>query len=457
MRSLRPCVWWLFVVGCGSAPRPTYSATFTDRSIRIESYVKSFRAAEPSLLEIAGSTRLFARAHPRPTSADLALGSGAWISRGFVDPFLFTDRDAALERARTTLDSISLPPARFAALIDPAQPEKEPPDLSRVRLEEESLRRLLDAETARVERERALPKGAADLFRDVLLGWPIAPPSGTMHDLESMLAWRFQNVEQSLGPSTLSEAERDDLRDVLAELAPRVAPLPHAAAAMAKLRATLDAIWTAPYATEDEPTMDHELDLYVGSPLAFDALDGAFAKAQRTFDVQVEAGFSVLDERARARVLARARALLFDAPACEPRVPARTAFDLAPPAERAWACSLVHALDDARTDEAEIAADLAWRDAVVVARWAVSTHGPVRAPDVALRLADLREPLARAERDRLFVLARARPLRAIAAGVAAWELARTGGAHARERARRWRAIGDAPIDLVDTLLTPERE
>jgi hypothetical protein len=464
MRSLAPYALGLLVAaGCARAPRPTYSATFTDRSIRIASYVRTFRAAEPALLmRLSDETRLFARIHPKPTPDQLAspdalpFGAGNWLSRGWVDPFLFTDRAAGLGRARAILDALALPPARRAELLDPSSPVHEPPELRAVRLEQESFRRLLDAEDARVERERTLPKGAADLFRTVLLGWPISARTGAMHDVDSMLAWRLLNVEQSLAPSTMSEAERDDLRAVLAELAPRVAPLPHAASAMAKLRDALDGTWVTPYATEDEATMDRELELYVGSPLAFDALDSAFARAERAFDVQVDAGFSVLDEAAAARVTARATAILEAAPACAPRVPVRTPFDLGPPDERAWACSLVHALDDARTDENEIAADLAWRDAIVVARWAVSTHGPVRTHEAALRRGRLREPLPRATQDRLFVLAGARPLRAIAAGVAAVLLTREGGARIRARAARWRAIGEGPMDLIDTLVGPEK-
>jgi hypothetical protein len=225
---------------------------------------------------------------------------------------------------------------------------------------------------------------------------------------------------------------------------------------MAKTRKVLDAMWVTPYATEDETTIDKELGLYVGSPTSFDALDGALASAQRAFDVQIDAGFSVLDEPTRARVRARGKQLLFGAPACFPRMPVRTPQDMAPPEERAWACSLVHALDDAKGDLDELAADLAFHDAIVVARWAVSTHGPVRAPEAALRLASPRLDLGVAESRALLRLARARPMRAMAAGVAGFVLVREGAGHAKDRAHKWRGIGDAPMDLVDELLVTRR-
>lgn len=446
-----------FALGaCAGAPRPTYTATFTDRSIRIGSYIKSFRAAEPSMIEaVALDTRLFARMHPRPQDLDGPFGA-PWIERPFVDPFSFTDREAALTRGRAQLERVSLPPALQAEMLDPVFRPADIPELAPVRLEQQAYQRLLDAEDDRLERERTLPRGAADLLRAMKIAWPLAPGPGAIHDLESMVAWRLQNLEQSLAPNSLSTAERDDAEIALADLAPLVAPLPHAAAAMAKLRAALEAMWTSPYALEDEATLDRELEIYVGSPMSFDALDGAFATATRALDVQIDAGFSVLGEVPRERVRARARALLFGAPTCEARMPVRTPLDLAPPDERAWSCALMHALGEARGDEDELAADLALRDAVVVARWSVSTHGPVRAKDAALRLASLEAGESPAEIATLVRLACARPMRAIAAGVAASVLTARGGAHVRARAQKWRAIGDAPIDLVAPLLGPQK-
>jgi len=144
--------------------------------------------------------------------------------------------------------------------------------------------------------------------------------------------------------------------------------------------------------------------------------------------------------------------MLLASPPCTPRVPVHTPLDLAPPEERAWSCALLHAFDDVKTDEAEIAADLAWHDALVVARWAVSTHGPLRSVEAARARAELRLGFSTAESSRLMLLARARPMRAIAAGVAASILVKDGASHARVRAHRWRGIGDAPMDLIAPML-----
>jgi hypothetical protein len=471
---MRTCWGFLLVCMCASScspsARPTYSATFTDRAIRIESYAKSFRNAEAPLISgLQFETRTLARIVPKPTPAqisqsggDLAFGAGVWLSRSEVDPFMFADRQTALEHEREAFERVALPAdaalqAEILGARAAGMPTHQEPLLAQLKLEQTAFRRLLDAEDARLERERTLPRGAADLVRALVLAWPLNPQPGAMHDLESMLAWRFSNIEESLGPNTLSEAERDDVRDVLTELAPRVAPLPKAAAAMVKLRAALDAMWVTPFAIEDEHAMDKDVSVYVGSPLAVDSLDAAFESAARLFEGQGVAGLSVLDLATQAKVKARAKDILLRSAERMPRVPVRTPLDMAPPTERAWSCSLLHALDDARTDIDELAADLAWHDGVVVARWAISTHGPVRAVEAAQRRAQLALSFTPAETSTLMKGARARPLRAIAVGIAASIVTREGAAHARTRTHHWRGIGDAPMDLIDEMLTTRRE
>ncbi len=454
-------IWLVASIGaCGGPPPQTYSATFTDRSIRIASYTKAFRNAEPALVEgLEGDSRMLARVVPKPASTETAgFGSGAWLNRAFVDPFSFTDREAALQSARGQLEQVSLPNdvALRAELYDPLVKVSDDPELRQLRLEQGALRRTLDAEDARVERERTLPKGAADLVRAIIVAWPVVPRPAQMHDVESMVAWRLENLEQALAPNSLSDAEREDLRDALAALSPLVARMPKVLANLAKLRKALDGMWVTPYATEDEATLDKELAVYVGTPMPFDSLDGSFESAALSFEVQVDAGLSVLDAAARARVRARAKEILLNAPPCAPRVPVRGPLDMGPPDERAWACSLLHALDDAPSDLDELAADLALRDAIVVARWAVSTHGPIRAPEAALRRAQLRLDLTPSESSALLRLARARPHRALAVGIAATILTREGAAHARPRAHHWRGLGDAPMDLVDDYLARAR-
>jgi hypothetical protein len=468
------------VCACAGAPPRTYSATFTDRDIRIESYAKSFRSAEPALLaNLASETRMLARMTPKPTvdqiasRDDVPFGAGVWLARGFIDPFLFSDRETALSRVRSTFETAALPddPALRAEALGmrvmgadagdrPGMPRRMGPPAHleplfvQLRLEQGAFRRFFEAEAARLERERRLPKAAADLVRALVLAWPLMPGSGELQNVESMVSWRLQNLDEALGPNTLSAAERDDLRDALSELAPRVTRMPKVTAELVKLTKTLDAMWVTPFALEDEREMDQDVTLFVGAPLPFDALDGAFESAARAFETQATSGLSVLDGQAGERVRERAKHVLFAAPACLPRSPVHSPLDLAPPDERAWSCSLLHALDETKTEEAEIAADLAWHDAIVVAQWAVSTHGPVRSEAAARAHAKLMLPLSAAESARLMGLAKARPMRAIAVGVAAAIVMKDGAAHAQARAHHWRGIGDAPMDLIAAALAP---
>src|SRR6185312_8721958 len=194
---MRPLRWMaaLLLVACGGPPRPTYSVTFDDRSIRIDSYVKAFRAAEPAMIErLEGETRLFARVHPKPASTDDAL-AGPWIGRGYVDPFSFTEREAALDSSREELERLAIPPALEAELVAAHDAR---PELRALRVEQETLRRLLASESDRLERERTLPGRPADLLRTVRLAWPMSARSGDLHDVESLVTWRLENLRQSL-------------------------------------------------------------------------------------------------------------------------------------------------------------------------------------------------------------------------------------------------------------------
>ena len=464
LRSVALVGLFALAAGCVRAPHPTYTTTFTDRAIRLGTYAHSFRNAEPTLVaELASDTRIFDRMIPKPATAQSGSSAPAWMSRAFVDPFQFTDREMVLQRTRESFDEIALPSDE--ALQHEMEKalrttwDVEPADellFARVVLEQKSFRRLLDAEDARLERERTLPQGAADLVRAVALAWPLSVRPGAVRDMESMLAWRFANLEQALAPGSLSEAERDDLRDAMNGLAGRVASLPRAAAAMVKTRNALDALWTTPYPRENEATMDRALAIYVGSPLKFDALDAAFESAANHFALQADAGLSVLAPRVRDAVLARAKEILLHPEPCRPRAPIATVLDLAPPQERAWSCALVHALDAEVGDMGELAADIAWHDAVVVARWAAFTHGPVRSVLAAERRAAPILSLTPAETESLARLAQAQPMRALAAGVAAVLLTSDGPEQAKARARAWRGLGDAPMDLIVPFLPKRR-
>jgi hypothetical protein len=137
-------------------------------------------------------------------------------------------------------------------------------------------------------------------------------------------------------------------------------------------------------------------------------------------------------------------------------MPVRRPRDMAPPEERALACSLVRTLDSTKTDEAEVSALIALHDAATVGDWAVELHGAVRNPARVIERRPLLVKLSADERTRLLREASARPNEWLAAGLAATVLFEHGAAAAKRRAATWRGFGEAPIDIIDAVLTDRR-
>jgi hypothetical protein len=65
-------------------------------------------------------------------------------------------------------------------------------------------------------------------------------------------------------------------------------------------------------------------------------------------------------------------------------------------------------------------------------------------------------PLSKDEKTRLLREASARPYGYLAAGLAAKVLFEHGASSARRRAGVWRAFGEAPIDIIEAVLTDKR-
>ncbi len=450
---------------------PTHTATISAEALRLGRTMRAFRNAEPIFLEQLGwDARLLERTTAKPTPAELAsaevgghLSSArrGWVRRKFEDPFLFTDRQVSLHRVRDVVDSVELledSALRRDVLAGGGLLSKDP-EIASLTLDQHLLWRMLQEESTRLERERDLPRGAAALVRACVVEWPLDATPADRAAMDATLAWRLGQVSDSLAPNALSEAEREDLQEALASLHVLVrdrGDMPKASAAMGHLEERLVAMWAAPYSLDDEEAVEASLRKFLGLTIPFDRLDDALARADAALRGQVQAGLSVLGARYQVRVRRRARAILLGASPCRPRAPLETTRDMAPPPERAWACSLVRALDLAHSDEQELAALLALHDGVVVARWSVSLHGAVREPSAALRRAHTILSLTRPQQHLLLAMAGARPERAIAAGLAARVVLRDGPANARARVRAWRIFGEAPYDAVEAALLLQR-
>jgi hypothetical protein len=136
----------------------------------------------------------------------------------------------------------------------------------------------------------------------------------------------------------------------------------------------------------------------------------------------------------RPAVEARARQLLLVERPC-PAVPGTRVRSMGPPPERAAICGAVRAL----TEEALASAALvALHDDVLLAAAAVTSSPPPRTGLLSHPEDDVVDDLRRMSRER--------PTVAIGVALAAEVLYATPGSDARLRA--WRALGEAPLDVV---------
>ena len=434
----------------------------SDRQVRIAAYAHSFRAAEPTILAsmVEDDSRLLLRMAPKPSLEQVRGANGEewmpsslrlWWGRKYVDPFMFTDRDATLQGASAQLDSIELPDdvAIRRELLEAHGALADDPDVRDLGIDQHLLHRLLASERLRVERERELPRAASDLVLAMIDAMPLLPNAEDTAAMDVAMAWRMDMVRGSLAPNLLSEAERTDLLVNLGRLRSRGAKVGKAVAAIDKLVASLANMLVAPFPVDDEDVVEHDLAGFVGANLPLDTLGPIFEETRARLRAQVSAAFTVLSPPMEARVRQKALAMLLTPSPCGTTLPVQTARDLAPPLERTWSCALVKAADAATDDLDEVAALLALHDATVVASWAVATHGPTRASKLK---DETLLHLTPAEGNLLVVSAEARPLRAMAAGVAASILVSEGAADVKKRAHAWRVFGEAPLDVVSTVL-----
>ncbi len=432
------------------------------RLIRIATYARAFRNAEPSILQqlTEHDSRLLTRMAPKPSPAQyrvpdqgyMYLEGKNWYGREFEDPFLLTDREGGIDDASESLESTELDAdlGMRRELLAARGALDEDPLVKNLALDQHLLRRLIASERARLDRERELPRGASDLFLATADAIPVDPSAEDWQKIDGTIGWRVDQVRVSLKPNELSEADRVDLLDAIAVLKSYAKKLPRTMVLADKLVVALEGLLVAPYPLDEEDVLEHEKAAFLGEIPPLDQLEPAFERARVVLRGQLEAAFSVLGPEDVLKVKERALALLFRAPACGPSLPAVTARALAPPRERAWACSLVKATENGSSDLGDLAALVALHDATAVGSWALATHSATGSRDPQLAITRFRTAisLTNPEKKTLSQVAQARPLRAIAAGWAAVLLTQAGGAEIKTRAARWRAFGDAPYDVI---------
>jgi hypothetical protein len=121
---------------------------------------------------------------------------------------------------------------------------------------------------------------------------------------------------------------------------------------------------------------------------------------------------------------------------------------LAPPPERALVCDALETAQATYTPRDELVAAVVLHDDVCLALWALSLDGGVTNLDTARTKHPLLSSVPHPDQDRLVRSALVSPARAVAVGVAVVLLGVDGPGERSNRAARWIAYGDAPLDVV---------
>jgi hypothetical protein len=359
------------------------------------------------------------------TEGVLAEDVTAQIRGGSLDLFAFRERARALDEAAK----------RVAA--SESLPEKGLPDgaIARPRLELELLARLIDEERFRTADEALLGPASGDLVRGIVSTWT---PPATPQDWPDRDAW----VSKHLLEIRASLADGRpligpfDLDLALYPLERLLTPLqfPRGSAAIARVRVAMDADTRAVPPIVGAERLARAVKAHLG--IALDAtlrtqLEGAETTLRGLAAKALEGAGG---GNARRAIEARARDLLLAEGPC-PTVAATRVRSMSPPPERAGICGALHALAEESTSSAGL---VALHDDVLIAIAAISTSPPPRTGLLSHPEDDAVDSLRRTARER--------PVFALGVALAANLLyGRAGG---EERLRAWRALGEAPLDVV---------
>jgi hypothetical protein len=370
----------------------------------------------------------------------MAEDASATIHDGSLDLFAFRARAHALDKA-----------AELLAANDPL-PDTAPGAggvIARPKLERELLARLIDEERARAAEEAKLGDTAGDLVRAIVGTWtrPAAPDEWRLRD--EWLGKHLLDIRDSLRASSHDAGPRTgppDLDVALYPLERLLAPLPfpHGSAAIAALRVGLDEdMRTVPPLVAAERVV-REARIHLGVTVDPTTLAGRFDPTAARLTELASAALAASGGE-RPAIEARARELLLVERPCAP-VPGSRVRSMAPPPERAAICGALDALAD---DKLPAAGLVALHDDLLLADAAFTTSPPPRTGLLSHPDDDTVDALRRAARER--------PVPAIGVALAAellYGAPGSDGAYARLHA--WRALGEAPLDVVARELAAAR-
>jgi hypothetical protein len=432
----------LFAVtlGCGGASRTPAAAGSSDENERAS---RAFPALEDEILRdlAALDQRIARRARLTPSEDDLRRVTMAAVLHedpslavvdGGIDPFSFDARARGIASAKH----------KVAALPnDGGRPS-----------ERELITDLVDAESVRLDEERALPRSASSLVRAIIESWQ--PPKGEreLAEADRWLTRRLGTVREALmNPSDPSVAldvvrarELDDALDGIEHIT--AAPgFTTATQELVRVREALESASSRPAAKahSDWSRTALRMRAHLGVDLPAEQLASELVALESKLRVRAEGALTELGAGKRDAFAALIDKEVSVGGPCSDDVPRSRVRSMAAPPEREPSCHLRHLV--ARTPSGQDALWLAvMHDHVVIAQWALDVARgatTIAAAQSAHRLLLPASPsdLARHERAAL-----ARPVAAIGAGLTARILA----TEPHERAAKWSTLGDVPLDVA---------
>jgi hypothetical protein len=339
--------------------------------------------------------------------------------------FAFRARAHALEEAAKAL-------AAFTGTLPDVAPLGSA--LARPRLERELLERVLVEERARLEDESKLGDASGELLRGVVATWTQPERPQEVVDRDAWIGKHLLEVRDSLrDPARRSGPADLDL--ALYALERLLAPLqyPRGTSALVQVRLAMDADMRAVPRLRDAATVERGVKLHLGLEVDPASLPARLAKLEGRLRDDAERALGSGEVDGRRAVEGRARELLLVERACPPVADSRVRA-MGPPPERALACGVLRVL----SEEDRATALVVLHDDVVLAQAAV-----VASPAVRTRLLSHVDDDAV---DSLTRLARERPV-VVLGGALAAELLYAGG-DLDARLAAWRALGEAPLDVV---------
>jgi hypothetical protein len=428
------------LVGCGSAagavhaPGGESAATAVEERARTTDLAQAeddaigwMAAADPRLAVRAGVQGPDEVLKRIGMDAVLTEDTAAIIRGTSLDLFAFRARAKALDGAAKAL-SASRGPVPEVGPLGSA--------LARPRLERELCARVIAEERARVDEEAKLGDASGELVRGLVSTWtPPARPQD-VQDRDAAMARHLLEIRESL-KAKAPRLGPPDLDVALYPLERLLAPtaFPRASAAIAEVRIALDADMRAVPKLRDPKEVAAAAKVHLGVELDMGGLPVRLARLEARLRDEAGRAMDEAGPDARRGIEAQARGLLLIEQPCPP-VPDSRVRSMAPPPERAGVCGLLHALSD---EGAPAAGVVAAHDDVLLALAAVVAAPPARTGLLSHPDDDVVDALERRARER--------PVGVLAVAVAAEML--FGKPGTAERLAAWRALGEAPLDVVE--------